>query len=270
MPSSAVSTHPVIYLLPLIIVGVIAFVLFRPDPNMGSGDELEKANEIARRTTSIPGGVVIPSSESTNKIIIKEIDNRGIMNSENVELVSLKDLVRNDGPVDFSNPLQGFWGPQIVYADNKVRLRFTRTFICEIYMVNDPEQPDSVPFNLRKVGQVPYKIRGAEKLKAWEKGKPYYYLPEFEVVVEQRFQNRDGSEGSSELAVNIPLRFEVKGDQTPSDVDDFVIYSFRSQLLNSAMLTQALKLHSMAIPLNTLWVRKLPADWRDGVDVSGF
>lgn len=270
-PKTVAANHPLIYVLPLIVIVVVGFLLFRPDPNIGDGEELKKANELDQSQTSIPEREVIFTTGSDGEpTIIRKADATGNLTSDTIILASKGSLTRNDGKLIFSNPLLGFWTPKIEHYSNPIRLRFTETFMCEIYVVINYNLPDSTPNNLKKIGEIPYKLEGTGKLEKWQRIDSRYMLPEISIVVTYQYTNRDGTVGENVERIPVPLKLITKGDATPTDVDDYVEYSFTSRQMNSVMLPQFLKAHNVPVNLSTQWVRAIEADWRDGVDTSQF
>lgn len=262
---------PAIYFLPIIIVCGIGFFLFGPDSNEGDGEQLEEANKLNEQYSAIPDKTYVkPADLEGEKLFISD-EAEGTLEVRNpIEVVSLSNLDIADEKMDFRNPLLGFWRPTIGNNREDIRLRFTDTFICEVYQVVDPEKGDFATSNLRKVSQVPFGLDGEDQLASWEYDGLRYKIPQFDMILRHEYTNRDGTKGETVTRIPVPMRLTTKGSKTPTDMDDFIEYSFVSRELNTHMLTQILKIHSIPMPLNTQWYRKIEADWRSGVDPSKF
>jgi hypothetical protein len=109
-----------------------------------------------------------------------------------------------------------------------------------------------------------------EKPDQWENLSRSWSIPRFELSIQTSFQNRDGTIGTARIPVECQLVLNVEGDRTPGDVDDFIRYYLRSADFNRFVLTRTLAEQNINQPLNTVWERKVEADWRDGVDPSQF
>lgn len=282
LPKTSTSGKPAMFVLPMLVVGFIAFIIFRPDPNVIKDAEDQKILESIKGWSSDPNATLAekltrtrPGSSGNNPGNAQQeaVQNVAAANNGNItriELRSMRDLDRDRGPVDLTNPLKGYWRPGYGYSDQYVRLRFTDTFICEIYVIHDTNLKESDAFNLRKLGEIPYTIQTTQEIHGWQSSETSYYLPKFFVNTVMSYTNRDGSTGTATRSMSTELRLIVKDDSTPSDIDDFIEYYFRSDDFNSIMLTQILKTNDVPIPLNSTWIRPIESDWRQGVSPSKF
>lgn len=260
---------PGVYFIPIVIVFVIGFVLFRPNPNEGDEGKLEEANKLMEQYSAIPDKTYIsPEDLDGEKILVAEEADGTLEVRNPIEIVSLSNLDIVNEKMDFRNPLLGFWRPTIGGNKENIRLRFTDTFTCEVYQVIDPDKGDYATSNLRKLSQVPFGLEGEDQLASWQYDGKRFRLPDFSMVLRHEYTNRDGSKGETITNIPVPMRLSTKGSTTPSDMDDFIEYSFVSRELNTHMLTQILKIHSIPMLLNTQWSRVIEADWRNGVDAS--
>lgn len=281
IPKVMASNGPFLYALPIIVVGLIGYTLFKPDPNVIRDDEDAKMAEFIKTYSSDPNsGTIEQITKSETTVIEQDNDpdqKRTIIGTiqgkdAKVELVSLSAIDRDRSPVDRNNPIIGFWRPGSGYEDVPVRMRFTRTFMCEIFILADIKKPDSANYNLRKLAEIPYTINYSptNSQMSWKNLGTIWSYPDFSISIDVSFVNRDGSIGKAGVGIPCQMHAMVKGQKTPTDVDDYLEIILRSQSIISSLLAQTLDSFDIARPQNQTWERVLESDWRDGVDPEGF
>lgn len=281
IPKIMASNGPFLYALPLIVVGIVGYALFKPDPNVIRDDEDAKMAEFIKTYSSDPNsGDVEQITKSETTVIDEKNDpdqKRTIIGTiqgkdAKVELVSLSAIDRDRSPVNHKNPIIGFWRPGSGYDDVPVRIRFTRTFMCEIFVLVDRKKPDSANYNLRKLAEIPYTINysQADSQMEWKNLGTIWSFPDFSISIDVNFVNRDGSIGKAEVGIPCQMHAIVKGQKTPPDVDDYLQINLRSQSLIGSLLAQTLDNFDIARPQNQTWERILESDWRNGVNPAKF